>query len=83
MNYVNGFSVKKGRFYHAPPFRTLLLTNQGTLTFNNRSMITMALWKLHLEVGTLELVWMDMTPSLMTMERVLKRATLMKSNTKD
>ena len=83
MRYVTGLSVRKVRFYHAPPLSTLLMTNQGILTFKNGSMIKMASWKSHLEVRNLVLVWMDMSYSLMMMKRLLQRVTLMRSNTKD
>ena len=50
MRFVTGLLVRKGRFYHAPPFGNLLLTNQMILKFKNRSVITMAHQKLHVEV---------------------------------
>ena len=59
--YVTVLSVIKERLYHAPPFSTLLLMDQGILRLRNGSVIIVALWKPHLEVRTLVLVWMDMT----------------------
>ena len=70
-------------FYHVPPPIILLLKNQGILEFNNGSMITMALCNLHLEGKTLVIVWMYMTPSLIMINMVLQRVTLMMGNTKD
>ena len=81
--YFTVFSVRKVRFYQAPPFSTLSLTNQGILTFKNRSVITMARWKPHLELGNFSLVWMSITPSLMIINSVLQRVTLMRGDTKD
>ena len=72
----------KGNFYHAPPFRILIITNQGILTFINGSLINMAHWKPHLEVKTLEIVCMDMNPSLMMVKRVLQSGNLMRRNKK-
>ena len=58
------------------------MINQGILRFKNVSVITMAHWKPHLEVRYLEIVWMDINPSLIMMNRVLKMVTLSSSNTK-
>ena len=74
--------MKEGRSYHSSSFRIILLTNQGILMFKNGYVITVDRWDLNLEVRTLELVWMDMTPSLTMMKRVLKRGTLMSRNIK-
>ena len=46
-------------------------------------MIIMALCKIYLEARNLVLVWMDMTPLSMMMERVLLRVTPMSSDIKD
>ena len=73
--YVIGFLVIKERFYLEPQFSTLLLKNQEILMFKSGSVISMAIWKMHLEARTLVLVWMDMTPSFVMMNRVLLRVT--------
>ena len=83
MGYVTGFTVIKVKFYHAPPFSTLILTNQLILTFKNGSVVIMALCKPHLEVRSLVLVWVDMTPPLMMMKRLLKKVTIIRRNNKD
>ena len=83
VRYVTGFLLRKKMLYHAPPFRILLITNQGVLTFKNGSENTMDFWKLNLEVRTLVLVWMDITTSLMMMNILMQRVILMKRNTKN
>ena len=70
-------------FYLEPQLSTLLMKNQEFLVFKSGSVIIMALWKMHLEARTLVLVWMDMTPSFMMMNRVLLRVTPAGGGTKD
>ena len=81
--YVIVFLVIKERFYLKLQFSTLLLKNQDILMFKSGYVIIMDLWKLHLEARTMVLVWMDMNPSLMMMERVLLRVNPSRRDIKD
>ena len=81
--YVIVLLVRKERFYLGPQFRNLLLKNQEILMFNSGSVIIIALWNMHLEARTLVLVCMDITPSLMIMNRVLLRVTPTRREIKD
>ena len=83
MRYVTGLSGIKGGYYCTPPVRTSMMTNQGNLWFRNRSVIIMYYWNTPLEESNLELFWMVMTPSLMIIQMVIQRVTLMNRNTKD
>ena len=81
--YVIGLLVGKEFFYLEPQLSTLLLKKQEILMFTRGSVIIMALWKMHLEASNLVLVWMDMTPSLMMMKRVLLRVNPTRRDIKD
>ena len=69
--------------YLEPQARTLLLKNQEILMFKIVSAIIMALWKIYLEVNTLVIVWMDITPSLLMIKGILIRVTPMRMDIKD
>ena len=81
--YVIGCLVRKESFYLETQFSTLLLNNQEILMLNSGFVIIVALWKMHLEACTLVLVWMDMTPLLMMMNRVSLRVTPTRGDIKD
>ena len=51
--------------------------------FKSGSVIIMALWKMYLEARTLVIVWIDVTPSLMILKRVLLRMNPMMRDIKD
>ena len=80
--YFTGLLAINGIFYLTPPFSNLFLTNQGILTFKNRSIFTKAHQKPHLELIALLLVWITFTPSLVMMKRLMQRVTQMGINTK-
>ena len=79
----NWIISEKERFYLEPQFSTLLLKNQDILMFKSGSVIIMDIWKMHLEAKTLVLVWMDTTPSLIMMKRVLLRVNPTMRDIKD
>ena len=82
VSYVTGLYTRKGSSYCAPPFITLLVTNQGIGTFNNGYVITMSHWNMHFEVMILDTIWMATNPSLMMTNRAQQRVILMRRNTK-
>ena len=74
---------EKGNFYLEPQFSTLLMKNQDILMFKSGSVIIVDVWKMYLVASSLVIVWIDMTPLLIMMRRVLLRVTLTRRDIKD